>query len=140
MAKTPSTPLTVDLLWQLQRVGTPSLSADGAQVVCSVTQPSMEDNRSASSLWLLSTLGGEPRQLTQCGDKDGQPSFSPTGEWIAFVAKREQNRVKDEHPQLYLIPPDGGEARRAAAVARRVRCPRAWPAAAPSCGKRGWTS
>lgn len=116
MAKTSSTPLTVDLLWQLQRIGAPSLSADGAQVVCSVTQPSMQDNRSASSLWLLSTLGGEPRQLTQCGDKDGQPRFSPTGEWIAFVAKREQNGVKDETPQLYLIPPDGGEARRAGVV------------------------
>jgi dipeptidyl aminopeptidase/acylaminoacyl peptidase len=107
--------MTVDLLWQLQRLGAPSLSPDGAQAVCAVTQPSMEDNLSRSGLWLLSTLGGQPRPLTQ-GEKDSQPQFSPTGEWIAFTARRERQGVKDTQTQLYLIAPDGGEARLAAEV------------------------
>jgi dipeptidyl aminopeptidase/acylaminoacyl peptidase len=80
----------------------------------------MAENRSSSALWLLSTLGGEPRALTQCGDKDGQPQWSPTGELIAFVAKREQQGVRDDAPQLYVIPPDGGEARRVGSVATGV--------------------
>jgi dipeptidyl aminopeptidase/acylaminoacyl peptidase len=69
---------------------------------------------------LLSTLGGKPRPLTQAGDKDAQPAWSPRGDLIAFVAKREQEGHKDEASQLYLIPPDGGEAHRAAQVATGV--------------------
>lgn len=112
--------LTVDTLWQLQRAGAPSLAPDGAQAVCALSSYSMDDNKSSSTLWLLSTLGGRPRELTHCGDKDGQPQWSPKGDLIAFVAKREQQGRKDEEPQLYLIAPDGGEARRAGVVATGV--------------------
>ena len=59
---------TVDDLWQIERIGGVSLSPDGAQAVCAVTRYSMDDNKGASSLWLLSTFGGGPRQLTSCGD------------------------------------------------------------------------
>ncbi len=112
--------LDVDTLWRIERVGAPSLSPDGAQAVCAVTRHSMDDNSSASSLWLLSTLGGEPRTLTHCGSKDGAPSWSPRGDLIAFTAKREQQGVKDDETQLYVIAPDGGEARRATTVATGV--------------------
>ena len=112
--------ITVEDLWSLARIGAPSLSPDGAQAVASVTRYSMEENKAASSLWLLSTLGGTPRQLTQCGDKDGAPRWSPQGSLIAFTAKREQQGKKDDESQLYLIAPDGGEARRAAEVATGV--------------------
>jgi dipeptidyl aminopeptidase/acylaminoacyl peptidase len=113
-------PITLEDLWQLQRLDAPSLSPDGAQAVAAVTRYSMIDNKSFSSLWLLSTLGGEPRQLTQCGDKDGHPRFSPRGDLVAFTAKREQGGEKDDETQLYVIAPDGGEARRAAEVATGV--------------------
>jgi dipeptidyl aminopeptidase/acylaminoacyl peptidase len=118
MAKKPT--LDIDTLWRIERIGTPSLSPDGAQAVASVTRFSMDKNTSSSSLWLLSTLGGAPRTLTQCGDKDGQPRWSPRGDQIAFVAKREQEGSKDEEPQLYVIAPDGGEAQRLATVATGV--------------------
>ncbi|MFY9511863.1 MAG: S9 family peptidase [Rubrivivax sp.] len=120
-------PVTVETLWQLERLGAPSLSPDGAQAVAALTRFSMADNKSSSSLLLLSTLGGAARALTQCGDKDGQPRWSPSGEHIAFVAKREQQGTKDEAPQLYLIAPDGGEARRAASVATGVEAFRWFP-------------
>jgi dipeptidyl aminopeptidase/acylaminoacyl peptidase len=113
-------PITVDHLWQLERVAGCSLSPDGAQAVVSLTRHSMDDNKGHSTLWLLSTLGGRPRALTHCGEKDGQAAWSPKGDQIAFVAKREQEGRKDDEPQLYLIAPDGGEARRAATVATGV--------------------
>jgi dipeptidyl aminopeptidase/acylaminoacyl peptidase len=121
-------PITVDDLWALQRLGTPSLSPDGAQAVVALTSFSMDNNTSSSQLWLLSTLGGAPRALTTCGEKDGQPRWSPhphgrgsSGqELIAFTAKRSQEGKKDEEAQLYLIAPDGGEAVRAAEVATGV--------------------
>ena len=112
--------ITVEDLWQMQRLGPPSLSPDGAQVVCSLGSHSMDDNQSRSALWLLSTLGGQPRQLTQCGDKDGQPAFSPRGDRIGFIARREQQGQKDETPQFYVIPADGGEAHRVGQVATGV--------------------
>ncbi len=118
MAKKKS--ITVDDLWRIERLGAPSLAPDGAQAVAALTRYSMADNSSASSLWLLSTLGGAPRPLTQCGDKDGAPRWSPRGDLIAFTAKREQQGHKDDESQLYVIAPDGGEARRAAEVATGV--------------------
>jgi dipeptidyl aminopeptidase/acylaminoacyl peptidase len=104
--------LTVDDLWKLERIGALSLSPDGAQAVASVTRYSMDDNKGTTALWLLSTFGGQPRRLTHAGEKDGQPAWSPTGERIAFIGKRDQEGHKDDEPQLYVIEPDGGEARR----------------------------
>ena len=104
--------LTVDDLWKIERVGGVSLSPDGAQAVCALTRYDMDANKSASSLWLLSTFGGKPRRLTSCGEKDGQAAWSPTGERIAFVARREQEGAKDDSAQLYVIAADGGEAQR----------------------------
>ncbi len=104
--------ISVDDLWNFERVGALALSPDGAQAVCTLQRFSMEENKGQTSLWLLSTFGGGPRRLTSCGEKDGQPAWSPTGERIAFLAKREQHGAKDETQQLYVIAPDGGEARR----------------------------
>ena len=103
---------SVEDLWRIERIGSLCLAPDGAQALCSVASYSMDDNKAQSSLWLLSTFGGGPRRLTSCGEKDGQPAWSPTGEQIAFVGRREQQGSKDETPQIYLIAPDGGEARR----------------------------
>jgi dipeptidyl aminopeptidase/acylaminoacyl peptidase len=119
--------LTVDELWRIERVGGVSLAPDGAQAVVAVTRHSMDENKASSALWLLSTLGGEPRALTHCGEKDGQPRWSPRGDQIAFLAKREQEGTKDAETQLYLIAPDGGEARRAATVATGVEAFRWFP-------------
>ena len=109
--------ITVDELWKFERLGGIALSPDGSQAVCSVSSHSMDDNKGHASLWLLSTFGGAQRRLTSCGDKDGQATWSPTGENIAFIAKREQEGKKDDTPQLYLIAPDGGEARRISSCA-----------------------
>ncbi|MFM2068304.1 MAG: hypothetical protein RLZZ584_3213 [Pseudomonadota bacterium] len=109
-------PFSVDALWQLERLGAPTLAPDGSRAVLPITQFSMQDNRARSSLLMLSTGGAAPRHLTSCGDKDGQPAWSPRGDQIAFIARREQQGSKDDEPQLYLIAPDGGEARRAATV------------------------
>ena len=108
----PNKPITVDDLWRIERIGGLSLSPDGSQAVCSVSRFSMDDNSGHTSLWLLSTFGGGPRRLTACGEKDGQAAWSPAGDRIAFIAKREQQGKKDDTPQLYLIAPDGGEASR----------------------------
>ena len=108
--------ITVEDLWKIKRPSSPVLSPDASQVCVALTQYDMEANKGATHLWLLSTFGGEARELTQCGEKDGQPQWSPDGSQIAFVAKRACNestgKTADEEPQIYLIAPDGGEAKR----------------------------
>ena len=106
--------ITVEDLWKLDRPAQPTLSPDGAQACVSVTSYDMKENVGRSSLWLLSAFGGEPRRLTSSGEKDAEPRWSPDGRWIAFVAKRPAVGTEkgDEEAQVYLIAPDGGEARR----------------------------
>ena len=38
--------ITIDDLWQLERLGPPSLSPDGAQLVCALNSFSMDENKS----------------------------------------------------------------------------------------------
>jgi dipeptidyl aminopeptidase/acylaminoacyl peptidase len=53
--------------------------------------------------------------------RKGRPAaWSPDGSRIAFVAKREWQGKKDDEPQVYLIAPDGGEARRLTQLATGV--------------------
>jgi dipeptidyl aminopeptidase/acylaminoacyl peptidase len=106
--------MTIDDLWRIERPAQPTISPDGSQVCVSASAYDMKDNKARSSLWILSAFGGAPRRLTSAGEKDGEPAWSPDGRWIAFVAKRAgaDGKDGDEEPQVYLIAPDGGEARR----------------------------
>jgi dipeptidyl aminopeptidase/acylaminoacyl peptidase len=112
--KKKSNRLTVDDLWKFERPAQPTLSPDGAQACVSVTSFDMKENKARASLWLLSAFGGEPRRLTSAGEKDGEPRWSPDGRWIAFVARRPapDGEADGDEAQVYVIPPDGGEARR----------------------------
>ena len=112
MSKTPPRALSVEDLWQIERVGGVALAPDGERAVCSVTSHSLGRNQGVTSLWLLSTRGAAPRRLTRCGEKDGQPAWSPRGDRIAFVAGASSRARRTTTPQLYVMSPDGGEAER----------------------------
>ncbi len=111
MTKAPKKSLDVEALWKIERLGSVSLSPDGQRAVCALSSFSMSDNKATASLYLVGE-GVEPRRLTTSGEKDGAPAWSPRGDRIAFLGKREQEGKKDETAQLYVIAPDGGEARR----------------------------
>ena len=113
-------PLDAATLWQIERLGGIALAPDGRRAVCVVSSYSTEKNEGTNSLWLLPTDRAAPSRLTTGGAKDGQPAWSPLGDRIAFVARREQQGVKDETAQLYVIAADGGEARRVSRFAPGV--------------------
>jgi dipeptidyl aminopeptidase/acylaminoacyl peptidase len=71
-------PLTVDDLWAIKRIGSPTMSPDGRTACAAVTAYDMEKNEGRTELWLFPTDGGRARRLT-AGDKDSEPVWSPDG-------------------------------------------------------------
>jgi len=61
---------------------------------------------SDDDLWRVSASGGIARRLTAGLSEPSSPCFSPDGRWLAFVSRDEQ------HPEVWLMSSDGGEARR----------------------------
>jgi len=94
----------------LRSAGGPKVSPDGGTVFYTVTTTDWEANRYDREIW-LARKGEEPFQLTRTDGKDSSnPRWSPDGRRVAFVADRGNDR------QIWLIPPNGGEARPLTAV------------------------
>lgn len=100
-------PMTPEDLWKVKRVGAPSAAPDGKWCAVDVTTWYIDKDSSTSQIWLLSTDGKTQKPLTAAGRNNG-PKWSPDGTSIAFLSQR----AGDEVPQVYVISPDGGEARR----------------------------
>ena len=108
-------PFTVDDLVATPRVAAPTVSPDGELVAFTVARPAADLSRLESSLWVVSTSGGEPRRLTtSAGERVSSPRFSPDGRRVAFVSTRGASA------QAFTIAVDGGEARPATALASEV--------------------
>lgn len=106
-----------DDLLRCSQVGSPTPSPDGKSIAYVVTETLKDENRRQSDLWLVSTSGGSPRQLTQSPKNDRHPTWSPDGKWIAF----ESNRGGEY--QIYVLPADGGEAAPITSVATGATSP-----------------
>jgi len=98
--------ITAEDLLRLRLVYDPQISPDGRRVVYSVKRIDAEKNRYYSELYVVEAEGGEPRAFTPGEHSDSSPRWSPDGRWIAFLSDR------DERSQIWLIPTDGGEARK----------------------------
>lgn len=99
---------SIDDLIGLPRPGNARISPDGGWVAYTVTAPDWKQDEFVSQVWLVSTRGGEPRQLTYSKPGSSEPRWSSDGKWLGFLSKREG----DEHTQIYRLSPSGGEAER----------------------------
>jgi len=98
-------PIAFDDMIKMHRVAEPQISPDGKWVAYTVATPDMDANRNVTNIWMVSTTGGAPQQLTQSGH-DSSPVWSPDGKTIAFLSSRSGDS------QVYLLSLEGGEAQR----------------------------
>lgn len=100
--------LSVERMWQLERIGSPVASADGKFIVAPVTRFDVKADQGHTRLWLFDDKG-QQRPLTADGMRASEATFSPDGKTLAFISQRN----KDEAGQIYLLPlTTPGEAQR----------------------------
>src|SRR5262245_18006607 len=114
--------LSASDLWTIPRVGLPAPAPDGAFVVVGVTTHPTDSDERIERLFLLRP-GAPPRPLTAPDVTSSQPVVSPDGRTLAFVRKPQGS----DHAQLYVMPLDGGEARRLTDLPLGVTDPRWLP-------------
>jgi dipeptidyl aminopeptidase/acylaminoacyl peptidase len=115
----------LDHYLSLPRVEHLALSPDGRRLVAAVTTVGPDGKKFTSALWELDPEGNAaPRRLTRSAEGESDPRFLPDGS-LLFRSSRPDPDAKpgdaadqdDDEPQgLWLLPPEGGEARLVAAA------------------------
>jgi Tol biopolymer transport system component len=67
--------------------------------------PQSFSSTGTTNLWELDLATGQERRLTADSAVDNYPSYSPDGQWLAYISERSGS------PQLWLLPRGGGKAR-----------------------------
>ncbi|HZC08120.1 MAG TPA: S9 family peptidase [Ktedonobacterales bacterium] len=103
--------LTLEDIFAVERVIDAQISPDGARVAFVVTREFTEGEHAipASSVWIVPYDGNTPARLfTASVHADTSPRWSPDGRSLAFLSDRE----RADTLQVYVMPTDGGEARK----------------------------
>ncbi len=126
----PRPPVPEDLA-RLRIPTDPRLSPDGRLVAFTVKTAAPGQDGYRSAVWLAPTDGSRPaRQATLGHRNDHHPRFTPDGTGLAFLSDRRhaieeepgkpEAKDREDGTQVYLLPLDGGEARRVTDLPRGV--------------------
>lgn len=102
---TAATPMTVETLLKLYRIGDPQLSPDGKMIVYQAMAPDLAANTRPVQIWSVPAGGGAPKQITHDGSQNSRPRWSPDGKRIAYISDRGGSS------QIWTIAPDGSDAK-----------------------------
>ncbi len=91
--------LSIEKLYMTRQVGGSTWSPDG-KTVAFISNLSGRNN-----LWLVSSVGGWPMQLTVSEQRQTSPTWSPDGKWIAYMSDYDG----DEQWDIFLVSPKTGQ-------------------------------
>ncbi len=97
--------LGVDDLFAIKQVGDPQISRDGNWIAYTVRSTSLEDEKSETRIWMISTGSGDALPMTAKGYSASRPRWSPDGKYLSFVASRDEGKS-----QVWMLNRNGGES------------------------------
>ncbi len=101
-------PVSAEDVTLLKDPGMPHLSPDGRRIVFALAGTDEKREKNISQIWLIDLEGKDIRPFTTPVASERTPRWSPDGKWVAFLS----NRDNEKETHLYVMPADGGEARR----------------------------
>lgn len=105
-------PITVEDMWKVGRVSDPQVSPDGKTIAYIVTRYNMDENKGASSIFLVPIDGKSAHEFNTGMESCSDPIWLPDGKKIAFVAND-----TSETSQVYLEDASGGTPKKITSVA-----------------------
>jgi dipeptidyl aminopeptidase/acylaminoacyl peptidase len=108
-------PMTFLDMQKTRQMGAQAISPDGRWMLYTITTPDWKEAKRQSDIYLVSVQQGvsSTRQMTFTKDKnETEPRWSHDGTFFVFASNREAPSTAATQNQLYLMRPDGGEARR----------------------------
>jgi dipeptidyl aminopeptidase/acylaminoacyl peptidase len=94
-------PFDFNAMMELKRIGDPQVSPDARWVAFSVQSVDLAANRKPAQIFIVPLGGGAPRQITQDGQSNQRPRWSPDSRRIAYISDRGGTS------QIWLMDPDG---------------------------------
>ncbi len=81
-------PFTFDAMMKLSRIDDPQLSPDGKTVAFTVQTVDMANNTKPSAIYTIPVNGGTPQRLTNEGNTNARPRWTPDSKRILFLSDR----------------------------------------------------
>ncbi len=108
-------PMTFLDMQHMRNIGSPAPSPDGQWLLYTLSVPDWKEARRQTDIHLVSLRTGvaSTRQMTFTKEKnETSPAWSRDGRFFVFLSNRDAPANGQSQTQLYLMRPDGGEARR----------------------------
>ncbi|ABI65407.1 peptidase S9, prolyl oligopeptidase active site domain protein [Maricaulis maris MCS10] len=80
-----ATPLTPEIIFQLEAASAPSISPDGERVAYVRRTNDVKSDQTRSSIWLVRADGSHHEPLSADGAASGSPRWSPDGQTLAYT-------------------------------------------------------
>ena len=114
-AATAPRPMTFLDMQLMRTAGAATPSPDGRWMLYTLSTPDWQEARRQSDIYLVSMQEGLPstRQMTFTSEKnETAPAWSRDGRFFLFLSNREAPANATGQNQIFVMRPDGGEARR----------------------------
>jgi dipeptidyl aminopeptidase/acylaminoacyl peptidase len=90
--------LTPELLWEIDRLGSPVASPDGKYLAYTLSDYNWRENKGRTDIYLVPTKGGTPQKLTsEMAGSSWQPEWRPDGKYLACIS------TNAGEPQMFEI-------------------------------------